>query len=271
VARFGVLGVLTVFVSGVNRLFSFRMGEVVVKLYGRGAGARRDRSAPRGGEGRVLVRRLPAWRRVCFLVLVAPLAALCCQRSTAPRRCSAVRRVDPEWAPVLNGHRRAAGDQPLPLAGADQPAAEPAGGGMIVWAYLSGGGLLAVLWAYLVGKIILGLGPEPAGALLAAARAGPRLAARPVEPAAAAPRAGALCLQHQLQRHDQPAGARQRSDLGGVFLRPTVAGYFKTALAVMTLIIMPINPFISTTYPEITRAFASRAWAACARCCSASR
>jgi O-antigen/teichoic acid export membrane protein len=45
------------------------------------------------------------------------------------------------------------------------------------------------------------------------------------------------------------------------FFRSTeVAGYYKAALAIITLVVMPINPFISTTYPEITRVFARGSW-----------
>ena len=38
------------------------------------------------------------------------------------------------------------------------------------------------------------------------------------------------------------------------------AGYYKTALAIINLILMPINPFIATTFPEISRAVGEKAW-----------
>ncbi|MBT7990274.1 MAG: oligosaccharide flippase family protein, partial [Anaerolineae bacterium] len=38
------------------------------------------------------------------------------------------------------------------------------------------------------------------------------------------------------------------------------AGYYKTALALINLILMPINPFIATTFPEIARAVGEKAW-----------
>ena len=46
----------------------------------------------------------------------------------------------------------------------------------------------------------------------------------------------------------------------GYFFSPMVAGLFKTALAIINLIVMPITPFISTTYPEIAQSVASRQW-----------
>jgi O-antigen/teichoic acid export membrane protein len=44
------------------------------------------------------------------------------------------------------------------------------------------------------------------------------------------------------------------------FFDTTVAGYFKVALAVINLVVMPITPFISTTFPEITRNVAKKQW-----------
>jgi O-antigen/teichoic acid export membrane protein len=45
------------------------------------------------------------------------------------------------------------------------------------------------------------------------------------------------------------------------FFSPLQAGYYKTALAIINLVVMPISPFVGTTYPEITRAIASHQWA----------
>jgi O-antigen/teichoic acid export membrane protein len=46
----------------------------------------------------------------------------------------------------------------------------------------------------------------------------------------------------------------------GWLFNTQVAGYYKTALALINLLIMPINPFISTTYPEIIRSITNKAW-----------
>jgi O-antigen/teichoic acid export membrane protein len=46
----------------------------------------------------------------------------------------------------------------------------------------------------------------------------------------------------------------------GYFFSPLEAGYFKTALAIINLAVMPITPFISTTYPEITKCAAKFRW-----------
>jgi O-antigen/teichoic acid export membrane protein len=44
------------------------------------------------------------------------------------------------------------------------------------------------------------------------------------------------------------------------FFSTVEAGYFKVALAVVNLAVMPITPFISTTYPELAKSVAIGAW-----------
>jgi O-antigen/teichoic acid export membrane protein len=46
----------------------------------------------------------------------------------------------------------------------------------------------------------------------------------------------------------------------GFFLNSTAAGYYKFALAIMNIILMPITPFIQTTFPEMARAVTGKAW-----------
>jgi O-antigen/teichoic acid export membrane protein len=44
------------------------------------------------------------------------------------------------------------------------------------------------------------------------------------------------------------------------FLSPEQGGYYKLALSIISLIVMPINPFISTSFPEIARAIGQKTW-----------
>jgi O-antigen/teichoic acid export membrane protein len=45
------------------------------------------------------------------------------------------------------------------------------------------------------------------------------------------------------------------------FLSPTESGYYKVALSIINLVMVPITPLINTTFPEITQSVARRAWA----------
>src|ERR1035437_8835346 len=46
----------------------------------------------------------------------------------------------------------------------------------------------------------------------------------------------------------------------GYFLTRLDAGYYKFAQAVMGVILMPITPFITTTFPEISRSVPLKEW-----------
>jgi O-antigen/teichoic acid export membrane protein len=47
--------------------------------------------------------------------------------------------------------------------------------------------------------------------------------------------------------------------VSGLF-NTTYAGFYKAALNIVQLVVMPITPFISTTYPELNRAIVMRQW-----------
>jgi O-antigen/teichoic acid export membrane protein len=46
----------------------------------------------------------------------------------------------------------------------------------------------------------------------------------------------------------------------GALLSPLYAGYYKTAMTVINMLLTPINPFIDTTYPEMMRAIVNKKW-----------
>ena len=47
----------------------------------------------------------------------------------------------------------------------------------------------------------------------------------------------------------------------GALTSPLQVGYYKVTLAILNLILIPVQPLISTTYREVAREVASRAWA----------
>jgi O-antigen/teichoic acid export membrane protein len=132
--------------------------------------------------------------------------------------------------------------------------------GLVVWAAFHGGGLLAIVWAYLVGKMILGLGP-----ILVAIYWLPFTLGRDWWKASFSllpPWKEFLRFAVSSNFSGTINVFARDSELQwvGFFFGPEASGYYKVALALINLVVMPINPFISTTYPEITRAFASKQW-----------
>jgi O-antigen/teichoic acid export membrane protein len=121
---------------------------------------------------------------------------------------------------------------------------------------------MAVMLVYLVGKVILGIGP-----VLLALFWLPKTLGRGWW---RTPMRGNLPERKAMIRFAVNSNfsgtvtilARDSEVLWvSYFFDTTVAGYFKVALAVINLVVMPITPFISTTFPEITRHVAKREWA----------
>jgi len=132
---------------------------------------------------------------------------------------------------------------------------------LVVAAYFAHAGILAIVVAYLVGKMIVGLTP-----IALALYQLPQMLGRGW---------WRTSFSYLPPRKDLVRFALSTNFSGtinmiardsevlwvGYFFSPVEAGYYKTALAIINLVVMPISPFVGTTYPEITRAIASRQWA----------
>jgi O-antigen/teichoic acid export membrane protein len=131
---------------------------------------------------------------------------------------------------------------------------------LIVIAFFNKGDLLQVLTAYMIGKFILGLGTSA-------------LAMHYMQPTFGrgwwkSPLRGIEDWREMLKFviNTNLSGTinlfiRDSEVLWvGYFLTPLFAGYYKFGLAVMNVILMPITPFIATTYPEINRTIARQDW-----------
>ena len=264
VKSFGALGIITNFVSNVNRLLSFRMGDVVVKYMGESLA----QNSPAGKT-----RAAAVVKAAGLLEAVTSLAAFAVLALLTPWGAAWIAK-DPALAPLfllfglsilanittetatgvlqVGGHFRSQAlinlTQSVLVAG------------LIILVALRGGGLLEVLLAYLAGKAVLGLGP-----ILMALYWLPRMLGQDWWQAPF----------NLLPPWREFLGFGASTNLSGtinVFARDSevqwvgyffgleAVGYYKVALALINLVVMPINPLIATTYPEITRAFATHQW-----------
>jgi O-antigen/teichoic acid export membrane protein len=133
---------------------------------------------------------------------------------------------------------------------------------VITLAYASGGGLLQVLLAYLGGKVIGALGLTLAALLEATRRWGWgwwSASLRLLRPQA-----------RELTRFAVSTNIsatlsliNKDSELLWVsfFRNPLETGYYKTALAIVNLVQLPVSPLPQATYPEISRQVARKYWA----------
>jgi O-antigen/teichoic acid export membrane protein len=266
VATFGVLGIITSFVANINRLLSFRMGDMVVKYMGEALEHKDIQRAAAVVKVAVLAEAVTSALTYGVLVLLAPLGAQYFAKdpTVAPLfvlyGISILGNITTETATgvlqVGNQFRSQA------LVNLFQSVLVAV---LLIGAALTHAGLLAVLGAYLVGKMILGLGP-----IVLAARWLPQALGKdwwraPLTHLPPWRELAGFAISTNFSGTINVFARDSESLWVGFFFGPVVAGYFKVALALISLAVTPINPFISTTYPEITRAIANRQWPALRR------
>ncbi|MFA5873234.1 MAG: oligosaccharide flippase family protein [Anaerolineales bacterium] len=261
VRDFGVLGIITSFVVNINRLFSFRMSDVVVKYMGEALAREEKDRAAAVVKAAGLVETVTSLAAFGILVLLAPLGAKYIAKD--PMTTSLfilfgviiLANITTETSTgvlrVTNHFRSLAFInllQSILVAG------------LIVVAAVRGGSLIEVMWAYLIGKVILGIGP-----ILTALYWIPRTLGKDWWKASFShlppwKEFFRFAVSTNFSGTINIFARDSEVQWIGFFFGPAVAGSFKVALALIGLIIMPIDPFIATTYPEITRAYATRQW-----------
>lgn len=262
VAVFGLLGIITGFVSNVNRLLSFRMGDVVVKYMGESLARGEKERAAAVVKLASLVEAGTSLLAFGALALLAPLGAKYFAKDAALAPLfmvyglSILANITTETATgVLQVTNHFRSQALINLAQSVVVAV------LVLLIAARGASLELVLLAYLAGKVVMGLGP-----ILVAFYWLPRALG------AGWWRADLKLLPPWRELTKFAISTNFSGTINvfardsevqwvGFFFDNTVAGYYKTALAIINLVVMPINPFIGTTYPEITRAIASKQWA----------
>ncbi len=265
VAAFGLLGMVMSFASSVNRLLSFRIGELVVKYGGEYLAQKQEARAAAILKAAALTETGTSLTAYFLLYFLAPLAAQHIIKDPAATRfirfyalALLANFVTGSAAATLQigNHFRS---QALIGLGQNLLTA-----GIITYAYFSGGDIWLVLTAYLAGKVFYGFllgfwGLHRANELLGRGwfRASFDLLPPKREFWSFAFSSNFSGTVNLVTRDSEMLwlGFLLPGEIGKIS-----AGYYKTALAIINLVLMPINPFIATTFPEISRTVGEKAW-----------
>lgn len=261
VEQFGALGIVISFVSSINRLLSFRMADVVVRYMGEYVTRGELKKAGALVKAAGLMEAATSVIAYLVLALAAPLGARYIAHDPASTPLfflfgiSILGMLATETATgVLQVGNRFRGQSVINLLQSLVTAA------IILYAYFAQAGILVVLMAYLAGKLVAGLGPM----LLAIRNLNQTLGKgwwqasfRLLPPFKELAR---FAISTNLSGTINMVVRDSELLWVGWLFNTQAAGYYKTALAVINLMIMPINPFISTTYPEIIRSITQKAW-----------
>ncbi len=258
---FGVLGATQAFAAVADKLLSFRIGELVIKYTGQALANGNKERAAAVFKTAALTELGVSLLSYLLIVLAAPWAAFYFAKDVglAPyfifyglivpagfiyETSSALLQI--------SGHFRSQAVLNLSQSVATA--------GIVLYAFLTGAGLQMVLTAYLVGKTITGLGFAVLALLRARDLFGSgwwRVSFRHLPPqrefwgfAFSSNFSGTVNL------------FVRDSDILWInyFLSPLEGGYYKLAMAIIGFMLMPIDPFIKTSFPEISKAVAEKAW-----------
>jgi O-antigen/teichoic acid export membrane protein len=262
VAGFGILGVITMFASVINKFASFRMGELVIKYVGYYTETGERQRAAAVFKAAALAEMLASLVAFGLIWLLAPLGARYLAKDSGATGwfvtyglivlANLIAESSTGLLQLFDRFRRMAA---LNVVSSLFTLV------VIVVAYATGGGLLQILLAYLGGKVIGALGLTLAALLEATRRWGwgwwnaslGLLRPRARELARFAVNTNISASLSLINKDSELLWV-------SFFRNPLETGYYKTALAIVNLVQLPVSPLPQATYPEISRQVARHDW-----------
>jgi len=241
VASFGELGVVIAFITNINRLLSFRMRDFIVRYMGGFLAQDKRKAAAAVVKVSALVEFSTAVLAYLVLLILSGWGAANFAKDSATRPLF-----------IIYG---------IAILGNVMAETATVTAGLFGVVAFRQGGIYEVMLVYLAGKMILGIGPVLLALYWLPKSLGKRWWHTPLR--------GNLPDKRRMIRFALNSNfssivtilARDSEVLWvSYFFDTTVAGYFKVALAAINLMVMPITPFISTSFPEITRHVAKKQW-----------
>ena len=262
VAGYGVLGTITVFASNVNRLTSFRMGELVIRYVGKFSAEGDPRRAMAVFKAAGLTEMLSSLLAYALVVLLSPLAARFLTKDPAAASLFAL------YGLVLLANLMAESSTALlqylnrfRLIAAFTVAQSLLTLLLIASAFAVHGGLESIVLAYLIGKAAWALAITLAAAVEAGRVWGGGWWLTPL--GVLRGHAGELAKFAVSTNASATINLITRdSDIlwVGLLSSPVHVGYYKAARTFINVIFVPIDPLIGTTYRELAREAAARQW-----------
>lgn len=262
------LGLITLAISSVttiNQIFSFRMGEFVIRFFTK---AKEENGLPHAIaiiKSSILVESITSVLAFIFLILIAPVAAPFFAKKYDPALLTpliqlfGIAILANLFTETSNGVLRVTNHYKTQAAiGLIQSIITFS---IITLAFIFKWGLLVVLLAYLIGKIFIGVSP-----MLMALRVMPQEFGRDWWKT----RISILTSVKEMTRFvvstNLSGTIKQLSNESeplwiGIFIDEAAVGLYKVAMSVANLLTIPITPFIQTAFPEITRSVVAKKWA----------
>jgi len=259
VAAFGLVGIVTAFVSNVNRLFSFRMGEFIIRYLGRELTEDNRHKAGAVVKVAMLTEALTSVVAFVVLLLLAPLGAryIAKDMQALPMiqlfAVSILAKLISETSigilQITNHFRTQA------MINLIQSVITAL---LILLAFVLDGSIYFVLSAYLVGKILLGITPAILAFYYLPRHLQPGWWRTSLSVLPPFKEMAQYALSTNLSGTVKMVASESEPLWVGFFLDQQAVGLYKLALSIVNPLMMPITPFITTTFPEMTRSVVGR-------------
>ena len=262
VTEFGILGTITMFTSVINKFASFRMSELVIKYVGEYMEAGDKRRAAAVFKSAGLVEMATSIFAFALILVLAPLGARYFAKDITTTNWFVIYSLI-----VLANLMAESATGLLQIFDSFRPIAAVTIGQsvltlvLIALAYVSGGGLLEVILAYMAGKIAGALGLTILALWEATRRWGRGWWSTPV--GLLRERMGELtrfAVSTNISATINLVNKDSELLWVSALRSPTEAGYYKLALGVANIVQMPVSPLPQATYPELSREVARSNW-----------
>ncbi len=262
VAAFGVLGVITVFATVLNKLVSFRMSELVVKYVGQFTETGDQPRAAATFKSAALVELGASVLAFTLIWLLAPLGATYFAKDPDSANwfvlyglvilANLIAESSTGLLQIFNRFRQFSMINVI---------ASLVTLSIIIIVYFLQGGFLGVLIAYISGKAFSAIGLSVLALLEASHRWGKQWWRTPVK--LLRPQ-GRQMISFAINTNISASLSLITKDsevLWVALLRnPVEAGYYKVALSLANIVQLPISPLPQATYPELSREVARQNW-----------
>jgi len=258
---YGILIIVMSFATNVNRLFSFRMGEFIIQYMGKELVKKDYVRAAAVAKAALITESCTSIFTFVVFMLLAPvgaqffaknptttglfqlyglfiLANLCYETSIG----------------ILQVTNRFKIQAVINLAQSILTA------GLITVAFLTHGSILFVLWAYLIGKLILGLSPVVSALIALNQKLGRGWWKAPFSLLPSVREMAQFTVSTNLSGTVKMLVSGSEPLLIGLLLNTQAVALYKIAISIVDPLMIPISQFINTTFPEMTKAVATRKW-----------
>lgn len=267
----GAVGMITTYASSINRLLSFRMTEVVIKNAGQEIARKNKQGAAAIIKAAGITEALTSLVAFIVLALLASILAKIILRDPIFQENTISTQEMLSWILIYGLSVIASivfetstailqlGDHFKSQAYLNliQSAVVTLG---IGFAFIYKGEILAILLIYLAGKVILGFGSMILAWIWVKPLVGEGWWKTPLSLIPDKRKLAIFAINTNISATLNTVFRDSEQLWIGMLVNTTFAGYYKFALAILNVVVLPITPFINTTFPLISSSIVEREW-----------